>query len=104
MSRPWLVGAPLADPRNCPVDAASMAAVRSSQQRDKRASAAAMVAAWSGQERASGQAAGSRRGQCGPGEACGRLDLLEQRMRGKGNDSKRRMRWDVKGGGAASER
>lgn len=51
MSRPWLVGATLADPRNCPVDATAMAAVQSSQQRDKRASAAARAAVRSSQER-----------------------------------------------------
>ena len=31
---------------------------------------------------------GSRGGKCGLGKACGRLDPLEQRMRGEGNECK----------------
>lgn len=78
--------------QNCPVDAAAMAAMRSGQERDQWAGGGLQARAlW------------SRQGQSGPGEACGWLDLLEQRMRGEGNDSKRRMRWDVRGGGEASE-
>lgn len=58
MSRPWLVGAAPADPRNCPVDAAAMVAMWSSQERDQRAGGGLQA-----------RAVGSRRGMRSAGPA-----------------------------------